>query len=376
MTSRRLRILVLSASALLAFTAAAFAQPAARAPQLAEQVFKNIQVLKGIPVDEFMDTMGMFSAATGLNCAHCHAIDNGAGWEAYATETPLKQTARRMLRMMNAINKDSFGGRQVVTCWTCHRGSQSPSSTPPMDMVYGDPVLYPADILPAQSGGNVVPVDTVFQKYMDALGGAQRVAAITSYTAKGTSMLYGEVNNDQVEINGKAPNQISMLVHEQEGDLARVYDGRQAWVMLPLTVVGMYPLYGSALEGQKMDGQFFFPAGIKGALNNWKSSYPITLDGKDMNVVQGNGANGLVVTLYFDKQTGLLRRAIRYITSAMGRVPTQFDYSDYRAVNGVQMPFKFTYAWISGREDYTLTDIQANTNPPAAKFAKPVQRTK
>ena len=46
------------------------AGPAGQAarPQMSEDVFKNVQILKGIPVDEFMDTMGMFSAATGLNC--------------------------------------------------------------------------------------------------------------------------------------------------------------------------------------------------------------------------------------------------------------------------------------------------------------------
>ena len=103
------------------------------AAPMAEQTFKNVQILRGIPVDEFMDTMGMFSAATGLNCAHCHAIDNGAGWEAYATETPLKQTARRMLRMMNAINKENFGGARVITCNTCHRGDQRPRAAPHAD---------------------------------------------------------------------------------------------------------------------------------------------------------------------------------------------------------------------------------------------------
>ena len=64
-------------------------------PQLAEEAFKNVKILKGIPVDEFMDTMGMFSAATNMNCVDCHADDNTAGWEKFATDTPLKEAARR-----------------------------------------------------------------------------------------------------------------------------------------------------------------------------------------------------------------------------------------------------------------------------------------
>src|SRR5688500_14419547 len=104
-------------------------------PQSSETVFKNIQVLKGIPVDDFMDTMGIMSAALGFDCSECHT---GAGtdtvkWEA---DTPKKRTARRMTLMVAAINRNNFAGRQVVTCWTCHRGRDIPVTTPPIDTVY------------------------------------------------------------------------------------------------------------------------------------------------------------------------------------------------------------------------------------------------
>jgi hypothetical protein len=341
---------------------------------MSEQAFKNIQVLKGIPVDEFMGTMGLFSAALSVCCGDCHT---GAGtsnpkWEA---DPPRKQVARRMVQMVNAINRDNFGGRQVVTCWTCHRGSQRPSATPAIDFIYGEPVLYPMDVLPAAQD-NQPSVDQIFDKYIQALGGSQRLAALTSYVAKGTSQLFGEDKTYPAEIYAKAPNQLTMIVHENEGDLARTFDGRDGWVMLPLTVIELYPLNASALEGAKLDAQLSFPAGIKQSLTNWRVSFSATLDGRDMYVVQGSGGSGMVATLYFDKQTGLLKRAIRYATSAMGRVPTQWDYSDYRPVAGVMIPFKFTYAWISGREEYTLTDVQPNASINAALFGKPVQRPK
>src|SRR2546422_9249822 len=104
----------------------AVAQTPAQRPQMAEEVFKNVQVLKGIPVDEFMSTMGVFSAALGMSCEDCHA-SNDSKWENYALDTsPRKQMARRMIRMVTTINKDNFGGRQMITCWTCHRGINSP----------------------------------------------------------------------------------------------------------------------------------------------------------------------------------------------------------------------------------------------------------
>src|SRR6266567_8438920 len=83
----------------------------AQKPQLAEEVFKNVQVLKGIPVDEFMSTMGVFSAALGMSCEDCHAANDNK-WENFAIDNPRKRRARGMVQMMIAINKGYFGGRQ------------------------------------------------------------------------------------------------------------------------------------------------------------------------------------------------------------------------------------------------------------------------
>ena len=91
---------------------------------MAEDVFKNVQVLKGIPVDQFMGTMGFFSASLGLNCTDCHVDESGGNWAKYADDNALKRTARRMMLMVSNINTTSFGGRQVVTCNTCHRGDR------------------------------------------------------------------------------------------------------------------------------------------------------------------------------------------------------------------------------------------------------------
>src|SRR6516225_2872951 len=231
-----------SRRSLLPFDQVVHAQSQAQTakPQMSEVAFKNIQVLKGIPVDEFMGTMGLFSAALSVCCGDCHT---GAGtsnpkWEA---DPPRKIVARKMVEMVNKINKENFNGRQAVTCWTCHRGGQSPAVTPPLDSIYNDaPVFTPPDILPAANPATAgtPPADQILDKYIQALGGADRLSKLTSYTAKGTSHLFGETGQDAVEITAKAPNQLATLVHQKEGDLARTFDGKDAWVMLPLTVVG------------------------------------------------------------------------------------------------------------------------------------------
>src|SRR5215208_1161353 len=71
-------------------------------PLMAEDVFKNVQVLKGITVNEFMGTMGIFSAALGMSCEDCHKAGD-RDWDAYAADNPRKQMTRSMIVMMATI---------------------------------------------------------------------------------------------------------------------------------------------------------------------------------------------------------------------------------------------------------------------------------
>jgi len=157
------------------------------------------------------------------------------------------------------------------------------------------------------------------------------------------------------------------------GDLAGAFefDGTTGYFLLPLTVVEEYPWTGGALEGAKLDAEMAFPGGIKNYLTNWRVGFTQQVNDKDVRVVQGTGANGLIATFYFDKESGLLLRMQRYFNSPVGRVPIQMDFSDYRAVAGVMMPFKYSYSWLSGRDEFTITDVQPNVAIDAAKFAKP-----
>src|SRR5258707_6079189 len=142
-------------STALPFGGLVFAQ--APKQQVSEEAFKNIQVLKGIPVDEFMGTMGLFSAALNVCCGDCHVGAGGSDPKWESDDKPEKRTARRMVTMVSNINKENFGGAQMVTCWTCHHGSTFPSSTPPIDSIYSDPSVVPPDVLPAAPASAALP---------------------------------------------------------------------------------------------------------------------------------------------------------------------------------------------------------------------------
>jgi hypothetical protein len=341
---------------------------------LAEDVFKNVQALKGIGVDDFMHTMGIMCAAIGSDCVGCHP-NAGSEQVDWALDTQRKRVARRMVQMVMNINKENFGGRQVVTCWTCHRGRDKPITTPTLDFVYGEPVLEFDDMIPAARG--VPQLDQVLNKYYQAIGGLDKVSTLKSFVATGKSTGYkGFGGGGQVEVSVQAPDKratyISFPEYPDRGMSVRTYDGRTGWMATPLAIVQKYELTGSERDGARLDAQLAFPAQIRTALTSLRVGLPTTINDKDVTVVQGNGPGNTFVTLYFDDETGLLVRTVRLGTSPIGRVPTQVDYSDYRDVGGgIKLPFNWTFAWLDGRDAFEFTDIKINVPIDAAKFGEP-----
>jgi hypothetical protein len=349
------------------------AAPAAEKPLMADDVFKNIQVLKGMPVKEFMETMGFFAASLGANCTTCHVAESGGNWARYADDDlPKKQTARKMVLMMTAINRTYFAGRRVVTCYSCHRFGDKPKVTPNLAEQYGTPPPEEPDTIDAQAAGQPAP-EQILDKYLQAVGGVQRLTGITSFVAKGLYQGYDDTEMHPVEIYAKAPNQRAMFVHTRSGDSTTTYDGRIGWSAAPDTdtPVPVVALTGGDLEGAKVDALLSFPAMIKTNFTKWRTGFPATIEDKDIQVIQGTTPGGSVVKLYFDPATGLMVRSLRYNDVQVGLVPTQTDYSDYRDVNGVKMPFHITVTWTDGRAVMELSEIQANVAVDAAKFAKP-----
>ena len=133
----------------------------------------------------------------------------------------------------------------------------------------------------------------------------------------------------------------------------------------------MLALSNQDIDGLKLDVDLSFPANIRQALTKWRVGSPTVLDDREVYVVQGTTARGATATLYFDMESGLLVRRVRYTDSPVGRIPTQTDYSDYRDVAGVKMPFKWTTTWLDGRDTFEITEVQPNVAIDAARFAKP-----
>jgi len=344
-------------------------------PLMAEDVFKNVQVLKGIPVREFMNTMGFFSAATNLNCIDCHSPQSES-LEGYAIDTPRKQTARRMVLMVNQINQSNFGGRRLVTCYTCHRATDRPEAIPSLLDQYSVPEDDPnrVEVIPAGPVQSVkkISADEILDKYIQAIGGAPQLARLTSFAAKGTYDGYDTLSAKvPVEIFASAPNRLTTIVHTQNGDSVTTYDGNNGWLAAADKLMRVLPLTGGDLEGARMDASLSFPARIKQEFQ-WRTGFPsVSIDDRPVEVIQNAARGDTGAKLYFDSESGLLVRQVHFVDTAVGVIPTQVDYSDYRAVAGVKVPFRRVITWTDGRSTIELSQVQPNARIEAAQFGKP-----
>src|SRR5260370_25716549 len=196
-----------------------------------------------------------------------------------------------MIVMVATLNRGSFGGKRMVTCWTCHRGTRNPRVIPDLSIQYSDMIEAEPDEILAQTFGGP-SVDQILNKYIQALGGAQRVLNLTSFAAKGTYAGYETAfQKVPVDVIAKAPNQRATIAHLLEGDSTSTFDGHLGWLAAPETLKPMplIELTGGDLDGAKIDAELSFPARIKQTLTDWRVGLSEMINKKEGEGLQGRG---------------------------------------------------------------------------------------
>lgn len=359
--------------------AAGQSQPSVAPPvgkQTAGEYYKNVttSTLKVLTPSDFLGAMGVMTAALGYDCSNCHP---GAGTDAmdWITDSnPKKVMARRMVEMVAKIDKENFGGAAQVTCFTCHHGLDQPTQSIQLDKLYGEPPDEKPDIL--QKGDGEPPAERILDDYIKAMGGAAKLASVKTFTATGKSEGYGGLGGSAAfRIFAEAPGHRGMWInfpeHPERGTSAWTYDGKAGWISQPRAYIPKYQLDGNDLAGAKLDAALAFPGEIKSALTNWRVAPEDVLHDRTVYVLQGSAPGGLIATLYFDKETHLLTRYVRQTPSPVGRISIQQDYDDYRDVDGVKFPFKYSFLWLDGRFTATISEVRLNVPVDAAKFGRP-----
>jgi photosynthetic reaction center cytochrome c subunit len=349
-------------------TGGARAQSAAPAgtsapPKKAEEQYKNIQALKGIPADQLIPAMQFVTASLGVECQFCHV--EGAFEK---DDKKPKQAARKMMEMMFAINKDNFDGHRVVTCYSCHRGSIHPVGTP---LVMAD-AKAGAEEAKNSEGGEVKEAsgpgaDQLIDKYLQAVGGAAALDKITSRVMMGTITFSDR--NVPIEIYSKGPDKRVSISHTPDGDNITAFDGHAGW--LGFSGHTVHDMHGPDIDASSMDADLQFPAHLKAMFSEAKVRGMEKIGEHDTYLVVGQREGKTPLQLYFDEKSGLLVRLVRYGETPLGRLPTQIDYDDYRDTGGVRIPFRWTLARPGGRFTIQVSDVKENVPVDDAKFAKP-----
>jgi photosynthetic reaction center cytochrome c subunit len=324
-----------------------------------EEVFKNIQVLKGFPSGQLIPAMQFISSSLGVQCTFCHVEGHFE-----KDEKKPKRTARDMMRMMFVLNETNFENRREVTCYSCHRGAPKPTAAPSVDGRMQDVgdldtrVPLPTD-LPS--------VGELLAKYLQALGGPLAIAKITSRVEDGTADFRGQPAG--VEIFTQAPGKQTVVRHVPGGDIVTTFDGRAGWSIVP----GQPPreMSDADIAVARIDADLQLPLHIREMFPELRIEYPEEIGGRTTLILIGIREGQPPVKLYFDQQSSLLVRLVRYAESPLGRLPSQIDYADYREVDGVQIPFRVTSSGPGSSSTIQIEQVRQNIEIDGTRFARP-----
>jgi hypothetical protein len=335
----------------------------------AEQVYKNIKAMQGTPANELNQSMHLMKGAVGLDCTYCHIERE---WE--KDVKPAKDVARKMIVMMNDINTRQFGGRQVVTCNTCHNGHPIPAAMPVFPVA--EPSVAAKPPLPA--------VDQILAKYVEALGGEQALRKVTGRMMTGTQYIPtgpgGTVPMPAaVERYQKAPNLAVTIYRAPAYAIAEGFDGTTAWSQNQA---------GRVTEPVKLDigraaraADLYEPLNLKRQYAQMTVRGIETVNGRDAYLVVGVPQGDKPESLYFDTQTGLLLRKQTVLPTPIGDSPFVMDFEDYRDTgSGVKIPFVIHMNPANPRTELApnatlrITKVEDNTAIDSAKFVKPASR--
>jgi len=301
----------------------------------AEKVFKNIVSFKGDKASDVIPAMEFMSASLKVDCDYCHTADRASDSKGE------KKTARDMIAMQRDINKQNFGGRNQITCATCHAGHTHPVNLPPVEGL---------EVRPRRS--QTVKPEEVLAAYGKAVG-ADATHTIPGLQLKGTQESKGVKTAFEATYAG---GKYAFIVKDKKADQKQGFNGSMAWFTTPSGIQPVPLVFAIQFVNQKT---IYMGPDTLPKLSN-PSGGTAKLGKNDALVVSGQLPDKTRVALYFDKKSGLLSRTMFSYPSILGSMAKINDFSDYRSVNGVKLPMTITYHATEG--DTTLHIRSANSD--------------
>jgi photosynthetic reaction center cytochrome c subunit len=306
--------------------------------------------------------MRFMSSSLGVECSFCHVEGH-----LEKDEKKPKQKARGMMRMMFALNASNFAGRRAVTCYSCHRGARKPAVTPNVDsglQLNSESVSPEAPTLPT----NLPTARQLIDNYVKAVGGSAAIEKVTSRLEKGAAANFGG-QSVSVEVFIQNPARQVLVRHLPDGSSVTTFDGYAGWFGIPGGPT--HDTQDADLEAARMDADLHFPLHIQQIFPELRVEYPEQIGDREAYVLFCIRDGQPPVKLYFDEQSNLLLRLVRYAESPLGLNHAQIDYADYREVDGVQVPFRLILSQAGHSSTIQIEEMHQNVPIDDAKFAKP-----
>jgi Photosynthetic reaction centre cytochrome C subunit len=383
-----------------------------RPGEKAAEYYKNIKILKDLPAEQLPITMQFIAASLGVGCDFCHVTGPQGGFD--RDEKKPKETARKMLQMVGAINTQQFEGRTQINCTTCHHGNHRPdrNTVLAVEMTPGEaaaaqraggerqggpgrsgsgPSGAPAASSPSSATGSpgaasglgrgsqgepdeppppAESVDQVLDKYVQVLGGEAALARAKTRVMRGTAT-GRDLQTAPITVQEKVTGEYRIDTQGRQGAQSRVFDGKSAWVQMPN---GIRDAEGFNAQQIRRLADLGLPLNAKQRYQNLRSARYGAIDGAPTVVLIGSPATDVVEHLEFDRATGLLLRRSVFTRTPLGQLQERFDYSDYREVSGIKMPYQVRHATWNNVTTEKFSDITVNAPIDEAQFAKPPSR--
>jgi hypothetical protein len=337
--------------------------------QPAEQVFKNIQVLKGTNAAELQGAMSFIASSLGVDCDYCHSQDREGTFASDAA--PQKLRAREMILMARRINQDSFHGENRVTCFTCHQGGAAPVSIATVLLLRAP--RPPA--APANSAGETLPsVEQVLDHYIKALGGQAALDAVKTRVIKTAPLGHASSENSFDELFQKSPGKVLVVQQSPGYTLWAGFNGQKAWGEDSLkSYWGV--LNNSQLHSIMRESEMYQGSRLRSGYTKVSVVGKEEINGRANLVIAGISPEGVREKFYFDLQTGLLTRRHIEEPTTLGWFPLDISFEGYREVDGVKIPFVVRLLSAGGawgvRTSYVVLEVHQNTPIEDEKFDHP-----
>lgn len=212
-------------------------------------------------------------------------------------------------------------------------------------------------------------VDQVLAHYVQAIGGRQAWEKLHSRTSLGTIEIPAMNLSGTVMIHEKAPNKVLLVVILAGQPFRQGYDGTVGWSDDPQD--GLKEKSGAQLMETARDADFYRPLHMEKTYTKLAVTGKDTVGDREAWVVEAGLPEGGSDKLYFDRETGLIVRALSQQHTDQGVSAVAEDFKDYREVDGIKLPFEVLQ--VNG--DSTLTiklgEVHHNVELEDSEFSKP-----